>query len=90
MSLFTSSAPTSRATVAYFLAIFVLFGGLASLHNHRDLDALSDAAQQGKAASIAQDNASDKFSWDMVRICVELINSTSTVYPTTASACKRT
>jgi hypothetical protein len=90
MSLLTSCAPTSRATVAYFLAIFILLGGLASLHNYGDLVATSDA-QQSKVASgrsIAQDNA--EFRWDMVRIRADSLNCTSTVDPTIASACKRT
>ena len=71
MSLFTSS---SRATVTYFWAIFVLLGELALLHNHGVLAAISDA-QRSKAASarsIAQNNT--EFSWDMVRIRVDLIN----------------
>ena len=75
MSLFTSSALTSRA-VAYFLASFVLLGGLTSLRIHagRDLAALSDAdgskAASATSKSIAQDNV--EFSWDMVRIRVDL------------------
>jgi hypothetical protein len=84
MSLFTSSTPTSRATVAYFLAILVLLGGLASLRSHGDLAAMSNKVPS--ARSIAQDNA--EFSWDMVRIRVDLLNSI--VDPTIASACKRT
>ena len=76
MSLFSTSTPTNRATVAYLLATFVLLGGLASLHNHGDLAAMSNAYwQQSKAApSIAQDNA--EFSWDMVRIHVDLLDFT--------------
>ena len=70
MSLFTSSAPTYRATVAYFLAIFVLLGGLASLRNHGDLAAMSNKIPT--ARSIVQDNA--EFSWDLVRSPVDLLN----------------
>ena len=90
MSLFTSFAPTSRATVAYLLAIFVLLGALASLRNYGELAATSDA-QRSKAASarsIAQDDA--EFSWDMVRTPIDLFNCTSTVDPTIAPARKRT
>ena len=57
--------------MAYILAIFVLLGGLASLHNHEDLAAMSDAQQSKAATSIAQDNA--EFSWDMVRTQVDLL-----------------
>ena len=91
MSLFTSSAPTSRATVAYFLAVFVLLGGLASLQIHGDLAAMSNS-QKSRAASprnVAHDNA--EFSWDMVRIRVDLLTCTSTADPVViASTCKRT
>ena len=82
MSLFTSSASTlaSRATVAYFLAIFILLGGLASLHNYGDRTSIFDV-QQSKAPSA-------KFSWDMVRIRIDLLNCTSIVDPTIASTCK--
>ena len=74
MLLFTS--PTSRVTVAYFLATFVLLlVGLASLHNHGDLAAIgmSDAqrSNESSARSVAQDNA--EFSWDMVRIRVDFL-----------------
>ena len=61
--------------MAYLLAILVLLGGLASLHNNGDLAAMSDDYwQQSKAASsIAQDNA--KFSWDMVRYSCRLVQT---------------
>ena len=73
MSLFTSSALTSRASVAFFLAIFVLLGGLASLHTHGDLSVMSDPQRSkvASARSIAQDV---EFSWDMVRIRVRLVH----------------
>ena len=78
MSLFTSSAPTNRSTVAYFLAIFVLLGGLASLHNHGDLTAMFDAQWSKTASSSARSIAQDKteFSWDTVRIRVDLLDYT--------------
>ena len=84
MSLFTTFAPTSRATVAYFLAIFVLLGGLASLHNHGDMAAMSDAHWQhwqskaASARSFAQLEDNAEFSWDMVRIRVNSFNCTLT------------
>ena len=79
MSLSTSSTPPGRATAAYFLVIFVLLGGLASLHIHRELAGMSDDVQRSKATSarsIAQDNA--VFSWDLVRFRVDLFNCTLT------------
>ena len=84
MSLFTSS---SRATVAYLLAFFVLLG-LPS-HNHGVLAAMSDASVTS-ARNIAQDNA--EFSWDKVRIRVDckLFDCISTVDSTIAFACKKT
>lgn len=86
MSLITSS---SRATVAYFLAIFVLLGGLTSLQNHGVLAATD--AQRSKVASarnVALDNA--EFSWDIVRICVDSFDCTPTVDLTIASTFERT
>ena len=71
MSLFTSSAPGSRVSVAYLLAIAILLlilGGLLSLHEHGTL-AMSDvpwARGASASKSIAKDNG--KFSWDLVRI----------------------
>lgn len=87
MSPFTSS---SRATVAYFLAIFVLLEGLASLRSHGVLATMSDAqlSKVASARNIAQDNV--EFSWNMVRIRVNLFNCVSAVDPTIAFACKRT
>jgi hypothetical protein len=62
MSLFTSSAPAARSSVAYFLAIILLLGGLLSLYP----DALFDASLSSSSSSkhIAQDDS--EFSWDMV------------------------
>ena len=79
MSLFTSSA-RATASVAYFLAIFVLLGGLASLHNHGDRAAMSRSdvhrSKAASARSIVQDNA--EFFWDLARNRVDLFNYTST------------
>ena len=81
MLLFTSSALTSRA-VAYCLAIFVLFGGLASLHIHGAWD-LADAERSKAASATSKSFAKDnvEFSWDMVRIRVDLLTCTSTFQP---------
>ena len=76
--------------MAYILAIFILLGGSASLHNHEVLAAMSDA-QRSKvvsARSIEQDNA--EFSWDKARIRVDLFNCTSTVDSTIGFSCKGT
>ena len=67
--------------MAYILAIFVLLGGLAFLHTHGDLAAMSDTQRSNAASArkIAQDHNAE-FSWDMVRhgIRVDLLNRTST------------
>ena len=68
------SAPAGRVSqtvpVAYFLAIFILLGGLISLHVHVNLPISDRDVPWTRGASayknIAQDNA--KFSWDLVRI----------------------
>lgn len=79
MSLFTSS---TRATVAYFLAIFISLGGLASLHDHGALAAMSER-------NISKDTSNAEFSWDMVRIGADLFSCTSAIDPIIASASKR-
>ncbi|KAF8816530.1 hypothetical protein BYT27DRAFT_7077074 [Phlegmacium glaucopus] len=69
MFLFTSFTPASRAYVACFSAVIILFGGLASLQNHWNLATMSDTPTLGRSRTtssekIAQDNA--EFSWDLV------------------------
>ena len=67
MPLLTSDPPRGRVSMAFFVTIFIVLAGLASLDN-KNLAAMSNT-QRSRAPSannIAHDNT--EFSWELVRV----------------------